>query len=54
MGYDFGPITVQGYVTSEVYQKNYGGFDTRVWARLIIPIWNPTPAPTPKQLCRKG
>jgi hypothetical protein len=55
VGYDFGPLTVQGYVTSDVYQQNYGGFDTRVWGRLIIPIWNPAaPAPTPKPLYRKG
>ena len=59
VGYDFGPIIVQGYVTSDVYEKNYGGFDTRVWGRLIIPIWNPAapaPAPTPKAkpLYRKG
>jgi hypothetical protein len=55
VGYDFGPITVQGYVTTDVYERNYGGFDTRVWGRLIIPIWNPpAPAPTPKPLYRKG
>jgi hypothetical protein len=53
VGYDFGPIIVQGYVTTDVYEKNYGGFDTRVWGRLIIPIWNPAaPAPTPEPLYR--
>ena len=54
VGYDFGPITLQGYATTDVYEKNYGGFDTRVWGRLIIPIWTPAaPAPTPK-IYRKG
>jgi hypothetical protein len=55
VGYDFGPIIVQRYVTTDVSERNYGGFDTRVWGRLIIPIWNPpAPAPTPKPLYRKG
>jgi hypothetical protein len=31
VGYDFGPVILQGYVTSDVYQKNYGGTDVRGW-----------------------
>ena len=25
LGYDFGPITLQAYATTEVYERNYGG-----------------------------
>lgn len=45
LGYDFGPVTLQAYLTHDVYQQNYGGYDTRGWARVIIPLWTPsTPA----------
>jgi outer membrane putative beta-barrel porin/alpha-amylase len=44
VGYDFGPVVLQGYVTTDVAETNYGGHDTRGWARIIIPIWNPPPA----------
>jgi len=56
VGYDFGPVILQGYVTTDVAETNYGGHDTRGWARVIIPIWNPPP-PTPvigKGLVTKG
>jgi Putative MetA-pathway of phenol degradation len=38
LGYDFGPVILQGYLTSDVYQKNYGGKDVRGWARVVIPL----------------
>jgi len=38
VGYDFGPFILQGKVTSEFYQANYGGYDTRFWTNLIIPL----------------
>ena len=38
VGYDFGPVTLQTYVTTGVFQDNYGGNDTRVWSRVIIPL----------------
>jgi hypothetical protein len=41
LGYDFGPITLQAYATTEVYERNYGGRDTRGWFRMIIPLWTP-------------
>jgi len=47
VGYDFGPVILQGYVTTDVSEQNYGGHDTRGWARIIIPIWNPAPPPAP-------
>ena len=56
VGYDFGPVILQGYLTTDVAETNYGGHDTRGWARIIIPIWNP-PAASPvigKGLVTKG
>ncbi|MFG1375926.1 transporter [Xanthobacter autotrophicus] len=46
VGYDFGPVIMQAYLTTDVYQQNYGGNDTRVWGRVIIPLWNPPPTQT--------
>lgn len=53
LGYDFGPLTLQTYVTTDVTEHNYGGRDTRVWGRIILPIWTP-PAPVQTPLYRKG
>jgi hypothetical protein len=45
VGYDFGPVTGQLYVTRDVFENNYTGYDTRLWGRLIIPLWvAPKPA----------
>lgn len=51
VGYNFGPIILQGFVTRDVYAKNleFGTGkekkDTRGWFRVIIPLWTPaTPA----------
>ncbi|HEY6753692.1 MAG TPA: transporter [Pseudolabrys sp.] len=41
IGYDFGPVILQGYLTTDVYEKNYGGRDTRLWGRIIVPLGNP-------------
>jgi hypothetical protein len=38
IGYWFGPVILQAYVTSDVYQKNYGGRDIRAWTRIVIPL----------------
>ncbi|NLH80513.1 MAG: transporter [Phyllobacteriaceae bacterium] len=49
-GYDFGPVNVQFKLTTDVAQTNYGGRETRAWANIIVPLWNPTPtaaAPRP-------
>ncbi len=53
VGYNFGPVILQAYLTREVYAKNTTGNggpgadrkDTRFWSRIIIPLWTPaTPA----------
>lgn len=38
VGYNFGPVIAQVYVTSDVTESNYGGKDTRGWLRLIVPL----------------
>jgi hypothetical protein len=51
LGYDFGPVVLQGYITTDVYEKNYGGRDIRGWARIILPLnvagapFGPSPPP---------
>lgn len=47
VGYDFGPVNVQVKVTTDIAESNYGGHDTRVWANVTIPLWNPKPASAP-------
>ena len=51
-GYDFGPLKLQVFATTEVYERNYGGRDTRGWFRMSIPIWKPA-ALEPKPLMTK-
>ena len=34
IGKAFGPAILQAYLTTDVYEKNYGGHDTRLWVRL--------------------
>jgi hypothetical protein len=56
VGYNFGPVILQAWVTRDVATQNYynalpaGGFvkdyETRGWLRVIVPLWNP-PAPAP-------
>jgi hypothetical protein len=41
VGYDFGPVNLQMYATTDVTQDNYNGYDTRLWTRITFPIWNP-------------
>jgi hypothetical protein len=53
VGYSFGPLILQTYLTTDVYQKNYGGYDTRLWTRVTFPLWL-TPAPPSTPLYRKG
>ena len=54
VGYDFGPVILQGYLTTDVYQKNYGGNDVRGWARIIIPLGDPFgPPPAPARVAQR-
>jgi hypothetical protein len=55
IGKSFGGLILQTYLTTDVYEKNYGGHDTRLWGRMIIPLWAPlaAPAATP-MMYRKG
>lgn len=39
MGYDFQTLTLQVKVTRDIAETNYGGYDTRVWGNIIIPVW---------------
>ena len=39
VGYHFGPAVLQTYVTRDIYQKNYGGYDTRGWASIVVKVW---------------
>jgi hypothetical protein len=43
VGYDFGNVTLQTYLTTVVSQDNFGGDDTRLWTRVILPLGNPFP-----------
>ena len=45
VGYNFGPVILQAYFTSEVYERNYGAADNRLWTRVVIPLVT-EPAPT--------
>jgi hypothetical protein len=54
VGYNFGPLTMQTYLTRDVSESNYGGFDTRIWSRVIIPLGDPfAPAPASGPMYRK-
>ena len=40
-------ISVQVKLTTDIYQKNIGGRDTRLWFQIIVPIFTPAaPAPS--------
>ncbi len=48
VGCDFGPVAAQFYVTHDLAQRNLGGYETRVWSRLVIPLCFPAaPAASP-------
>jgi hypothetical protein len=40
-------VSVQAYVTSNVYEKNYGGSNISGNFRFTIPLWNPGGGPPP-------
>ncbi|KQT45421.1 CoxB-like protein [Methylobacterium sp. Leaf456] len=39
VGYNFGPVNLQAYVTRDVVERNYGGHETRGWLRAIVPLY---------------
>jgi hypothetical protein len=45
VGYWFDRAIVQGWVSTDLYEKNYGGKDVRGWARIIIPFGNQPAVP---------
>src|SRR5262245_29974387 len=55
LGYDFGAVVLQGYLTSDVYEKNYGGQDVRGWVRVVLPLnvagapFGPPPPPVTRR-----
>jgi hypothetical protein len=40
-------VQVQAKLTMDVYQKNLGGYEPRLWLQVILPVWTPR-APTPR------
>jgi hypothetical protein len=52
VGYDFGPVSAQLFLTHDVYQKNLGGYETRGWFRFVVPVWTP-PAQSPPVVVSK-
>lgn len=58
VGYTFGTVTAEVMATRSVEASNQapylgsaapglGQYDTRIWARIIVPLWNPPAAPAP-------
>jgi len=46
VGYNFGPVIAQFFLTRDVYARNTAGAnrdrkETRFWARAIVPLWTP-------------
>lgn len=46
VGYDFGVVNVAFKLTRTVAETNYGGFETRGWANIIVPLWVAAPPTT--------
>ncbi|PPQ28182.1 hypothetical protein CCR94_18560 [Rhodoblastus sphagnicola] len=46
IGYDFGAVNVAFKLTRTLAETNYGGFETRGWANIIIPLWVAAPSTT--------
>jgi hypothetical protein len=47
-------LILQAYLTTDVYEKNYGGHDTRLWGRVILPLWTAPTVPPTTPMYRKG
>ncbi|KQP07254.1 CoxB-like protein [Methylobacterium sp. Leaf99] len=54
VGYNFGPVNLQAYVTRDVVQRNYAGLETRGWLRATVPLYQDKgETPAPSALMRK-
>jgi hypothetical protein len=53
VGYDWGQLKTQVYLTRDVYEKNYGGYDTRVWGRVVVPLGDPFEPASPAVMYHK-
>jgi hypothetical protein len=54
VGYNFGPVNLQAYVTRDVVQRNYAGLETRGWLRVTVPIYqDKSETPEPRPIVRK-
>jgi hypothetical protein len=53
VGYDFGAVILQTYLTTEVVENNYGGHDTRGWTRIILPLGKLFEEPAKAPIMRK-
>jgi len=54
VGYNFGPLNLQAYVTRDVVQRNYAGLETRGWLRATVPIYQDQgEPPEPSPILRK-
>jgi len=42
VGYNFGPVNLQAYLTRDVVERNYGGREIRGWLRAIVPLYQDT------------
>ena len=47
VGYDFGRLKLQLFATRDVTEHHYTGYDTRGWARVIVPLYKAPVAPAP-------
>lgn len=51
VGYDFGPVSVQAWVTDQFYSKDTPGGGISVWTRFGFRLWGPE---APKPLVAKN
>ena len=52
-GYDFGPASLQAYVTRAVAERGTAGPDTRSWLRLVVPFGAAARAALPSRLVER-
>ncbi len=48
VGYDFGPVSAQIYATRDVAQRNLNGYESRIWTRIVVPLWSPSIPAAPR------